>query len=379
MSLSILIGGDLCPIGKPAKLFQQGDAQKIFHDLVSEFECSDISLVNLECPLTDNGMPTFKSGPVLNAPSSSINGMKNAGIDIINLANNHIMDYGPEGLRNTLNICRGAKINIVGAGKNIHEACKPMIQEINGIRTAFLAMAEHEWSIADKKTPGANPLDIIFYREFIKDYHDKYDYLVVLVHGGKENYPYPSPEDQRVARFFVNEGANAVVFQHSHVAGCYEMYKNSPIVYGQGNLLFDKGPNQPDSWNRGFLVKLVVDKKKGCDFNIIPFSITDTREGIQKMQGEEKEKFIQEIYKRNEQILTDGFIENKWVETCISEEKRYMRIFLNYNRLFSLFNRFISIDKLLFKKEWKSRILSYIRCESHRESILSILEEKYLR
>lgn len=379
MSISVLIGGDLCPIGEPAGLFQRGDSQTIFNDLVTEFKNSDISLLNLECPLIDKGIPIIKVGPALKAPASGINGIKNIGIDIVNLANNHIMDYGPEGLENTINICRSSKLNVVGVGKNIHEARKPLIKEINGIKIAFLAMVENEWSIASENKPGSNPLDLILFREFIIEYHNKYDRLVVLVHGGKENYPYPSPENQRVARFFVNEGADAVVFQHSHISGCYELYKDSPIVYGQGNLLFNKESGQPDYWDQGFLVKLVMAKEKGCDINIIPFSITETRQGIQKMQREKKEKFLQEINRRNKQILTKGFIEKQWKIICLSEERRYMRTFSNYNKLFSLFNRFIPIDRLLFRKDWKRRILSYIRCESHREAIISILEEKHIK
>ena len=111
-------------------------------------------MLNLECTLIDGNTPIIKNGPILWVSSKCINGIKNSGIKLVNLANNHILDHGWQGLANTIEICKKEGIDIVGAGeiKNY---------KINNIRIAILSMAEHEYSTAEKMSYGANPLDLI--------------------------------------------------------------------------------------------------------------------------------------------------------------------------------------------------------------------------
>ncbi|MGI0009907.1 MAG: CapA family protein, partial [Nitrosopumilaceae archaeon] len=104
--INILIGGDVCPIGRNSPFFKMGDAANIFNDLLVEFQNADLSIVNLECPLINERTPLLKNGPVLGVESDCINGLKKAGIDVVNLANNHILDHGRAGLMNTLKICQ---------------------------------------------------------------------------------------------------------------------------------------------------------------------------------------------------------------------------------------------------------------------------------
>ena len=77
------------------------------------------------------------------------------------------------------------------------------------------------------------------------------------MHGGNEGYPYPSPRLMDTCRFLVEQGANAVICQHSHCVGCYEEYRGGHIVYGQGNLIFDASI-PPPGWNEGVLVRLHI-------------------------------------------------------------------------------------------------------------------------
>jgi len=197
VKIKILIGGDTCPIGRNQSLFESGDAHALLNDLMPEFEQADLSIVNLECPLIREESPIEKVGPNLGVPEACVKGLKEMGIDIVGLANNHIMDHGAEGLRNTISVCRDARLGTVGAGENLSEAADIFIQNTNGIRIGVMALAEHEFSIATKNTPGANPLDLIEYVRSVRRHQDEYDYLIVLLHGGKEHYPYPSPVLQR--------------------------------------------------------------------------------------------------------------------------------------------------------------------------------------
>jgi len=99
--MKILIGGNVAPIGRNERYFIDGDIEKLFNDLATEFKEGDLSVINLECSLIDESMPILKSGPVFGAKSACINAI---GIDVVSLANNHIMDHGPAGLKNTLEI-----------------------------------------------------------------------------------------------------------------------------------------------------------------------------------------------------------------------------------------------------------------------------------
>ena len=93
-TVSVVIGADICPIGGNQSFFESGDAGNLLHDLLPEFDAADLSIANLECPLIEQAAPIMKTGPVFGEPSACINGIKQAGIDVLTLANNHIMDHG---------------------------------------------------------------------------------------------------------------------------------------------------------------------------------------------------------------------------------------------------------------------------------------------
>src|SRR5690606_29065463 len=112
------------------------------------------------------------------------------------------------------------------------------------IKIGFYVCAEHEFSIASVDSPGANPFDPLESLDHIADLKNECDYVVVLYHGGKEHYRYPSPYLQKVCRKMADKGANLVICQHSHCIGCFEVYKDSTLVYGQGNFIFNKHDNE---------------------------------------------------------------------------------------------------------------------------------------
>jgi poly-gamma-glutamate synthesis protein (capsule biosynthesis protein) len=86
--------------------FLAGDAQTVFNDLLNVFEKADLTVVNLECPLIRKKSPILKSGPVFGADSASVNGIKNAHIKVVGLANSYIIDHGAKGLKNTISTRR---------------------------------------------------------------------------------------------------------------------------------------------------------------------------------------------------------------------------------------------------------------------------------
>jgi len=120
--IKIIIGGDVCPINRNESYFKKGDAKSIFNDLLTGLKSADLSIVNLECPLIDKYTPIIKNGPTLGVSSKCINGIKKSGIKLVNLANNHILDHGWQGIKNTIEVCKKEGVDIIGAGKNQEEA-----------------------------------------------------------------------------------------------------------------------------------------------------------------------------------------------------------------------------------------------------------------
>ncbi len=377
--INLLVGGDLCPIGKNLPYFINGNADVLFNDLLPYFCDADLSIVNLECPLINESKPIKKNGPVIGVESACINGINKAKIDVLNLANNHIMDHGKEGLANTLQICSEVDIATVGAGKDLDNARQILIKEVKGIRIGIIAVAEHEFSIAKENLYGANPLDLIDYVRVVKRQRDKFDYLVVLVHGGNELYPLPSPRLRDTCRFFVEMGANAVIVQHTHCSGCYEQYNGAYIVYGQGNFIFDIGENQSGQWNKGFLVQLEISDKDNHVLNLIPLVQSHGNIGAQKMPKELESEFLKEINERSSKLADSHYIQQEWLNFCNEREDYYYSRFLPTifnNRLFGKLSSYFPFAKRLFSEKHFLRIENVIQCESHREVLETIFSKR---
>lgn len=371
--IHVVIGGDICPVGRNMPYFIDGDTPKLFNDLLNEFDKADLTIVNLECPLIRKESPILKSGPVLGADSACINGLNNAHIQIIGLANNHIMDHGAEGLRNTISVCRDAELTTVGAGENLSEAADIFIQNTNGIRIAVMALAEHEFSIATKSSPGANPLDLIEYVRNVKRHQDEYDYLIVLLHGGKEHYPYPSPNLQQTCRFMVEEGASAVICQHSHCPGCYEDYAGGHIVYGQGNLIFDSYPDRQETWSKGYLVSLSIKPDSTSEMEIIPYIQSDAQIGARRLEKNEEENFRRDLENKSVLIKDDDFVEKQWKRFCEKYRYTYFSVLRGHNRLVRGINKLLHFTDIFYSKNSLLTLQNVIRCEAHREVIETIL------
>ena len=195
----IVIGADLVPTASNEENFIKGDLSgTLCKELLDILADADFRIFNLETPLYDGNTPIKKAGPNLSAKCDTVNGIKALNVDLLTLANNHIMDHGVAGLNSTLDTLKQAGIDFVGVGANVSEANKPYTFDFAGKKIGVYACAEHEFSIATEDTPGANPVDLLEIFEHIQRLKSECDYVIVLYHGGKEYYRYPSPDLQRL-------------------------------------------------------------------------------------------------------------------------------------------------------------------------------------
>jgi len=376
--MKIVIAGDTVPTKTNFELFIRADMQTLLGKELSEYlSKADYKILNLETSLCNNMEPILKSGPHLIAPTSTIKGLKALGINLVTLANNHIMDQGAQGARETINALDSVGIGYVGFGDNLSEAKKPHIASINGIKIGIYACAEHEFSIAKNNRPGANPFDPLFSLDHIANLKNESDYLIVLYHGGREMYRYPSPELQRTCRRIVDKGADAVICQHSHSIGCAEYYKDSYILYGQGNFIFDANDNE--YWNNGLIVVIDLDNDLNSKIELIP--IVKHSNTICLPDEETRTKILYGFQQRSE-ILNDP-------EKIISEYQKYTKSIQDeiFSSLIGKMRKrfyFKALNKIFRHKLWKlffdkSSLLyleNCLNCEAHREIITECIRNQ---
>lgn len=367
--MKILVAGDFCPQHRVAELFEKGSFSHVLGDVKETIESADYSIVNFECPITKGGeKPIEKIGPNLQCGESGMQAVKWAGFDCVTLANNHFLDYGEEGVKNTLETCKKYDIDTVGGGVNLQEASRILYKEINGQTLAIINCCEHEFSIATEDTAGSNPLNPIQQYYAIKEAKSNADYVLVIVHGGHEMWQLPSPRMQETYRFFVDAGADAVVNHHQHCYSGYEIYKKKPIFYGIGNFCFDEKGCERGSWNEGYIVSL--DFGKGVNFRIQPFNQCSNKARVQLLP---ESAFATRINSINNTITN---LEQLTIET----NRYYQNTSKLYSNIFEpIFNRFYLGAK---RRGWlpsfisiKRRViaLDYISCESHCDKLLFYL------
>lgn len=374
--MSIIIGADIVPTASNQVLFAEENAEQLIGTELSEIlQSADYRIFNLEVPLVDQARPIAKHGPNLIAPTESVNGLRAMGIDLLTLANNHIMDQGTVGLNSTVRMLDQAGISHVGTGDNLWHSIAPFFFSVKGKRYGVYACAEHEFSIAGENTPGANPFDPLESLDHVARMKAQCDYAIVLYHGGKEYYRYPSPNLQKTCRKLVQKGANLVICQHSHCIGCEEKYQGGTIVYGQGNFLFDDGDDE--YWNTSLLVRIEDDGQ------ICYVPLKKQGNYMRLATGNDVQTILQSFDQRSEEIRYPGFIQEKYSEFAKEHISGYILYFLGLDRNF--FYRALNklsgqrLRKFIVKHAIKKRGLgmqNYIECEAHWELFLKGLGGK---
>jgi hypothetical protein len=377
--LRVLIGGDICPVHRVEPLLIAHDKVLIgpFKQL---FDRQDLVIGNLECPLTKYNTPIAKVGPQLRAQPECAPGLKALGFDVLTLANNHMMDMGEEGLRETLQVCDSADLLTVGAGLSRQQIEDPLIVERKGTKIGLIAIAENEFStISSQKGIGCCPLDVTLNTRLLRKTRDEVEFLIVLLHGGNEHYPYPSPRFADLCRFFVEMGADAVVCHHTHTISGIEIYRNKPIVYGVGNLLFDSISKRPATWYKGMFVEIAFNKVGLVSLRLFPFQQCSQTIGLAELDNAENHKTAEILNHFSEIIAHPEKLENEWRSFCRNRRFAYLIRLYGFGwfrvRLYMLFNK-IGIDLFRYHSQKKRlRLLNSMRCEAHRYASEEILRK----
>ncbi|GAB1484526.1 hypothetical protein MASR2M78_33440 [Treponema sp.] len=215
-------------VGRNASKNGWADPFRASQSLISS---ADIAFANLECPASYLGEPypgkdsevTFRAEP------GSLLGIKYAGFDVLSLANNHMNDFGQEALVETLDALDTLGIARSGAGRNRAEAHKAAILSHEGKKLAFLAYAEHMWSVIEAgDRAGVAIVEEKAMAADIAAARENADIVLVSIHWGEEHEGLPRERDRALARRLIDAGANGIIGHHPHVLQGAEFYKGAP-------------------------------------------------------------------------------------------------------------------------------------------------------
>jgi poly-gamma-glutamate synthesis protein (capsule biosynthesis protein) len=285
--------------------------------------------------------------------------------DVVSLCNNHIMDYGEDGLRSTIAALKEAGIAYFGAGDDLDEADRPHYFVKNGVQIGVYAVCEHEFSVATERTAGANPLNLIELGDRIRDIRSNCDRLIVLYHGGREHYPYPSPNVQSACRKMAECGASLVLCQHSHCVGCYEKWENATIVYGQGNFIFDVTDGEA-CFDTGLLVRYSIGNFGADKVSFVP--IVRTKGGAELADDAKAAEIMEAFETRSRRIRVQGFVKARY--KAYAEEKKdvLLKAFIGDSVALRGLNVIHGRKTTkMFSRESKLKMLDYLMCESIHE------------
>jgi len=259
-ALNVFIAGDFYGAGRQAEM----DSNELLSGIDSLMEGADLRILNFESPLGEPSKPIVKSGPPLIAPRKSAKLLQGR-FDVALLANNHVLDFGPEALLKTIAELRKRGIKTVGAGRDAKEAAKPLTLKLKGWRIGILSLCENEFSLAGKNSPGAAGIDCHRACSQIRKLKESCDATLVVTHGGNEHNPLPSPRVLSMSRLFAEAGATAVINAHPHTPQGIEKWRGVPIAYSLGNFVFDKlWKDMPPWWHVGMPVMLKLKRAKGA-------------------------------------------------------------------------------------------------------------------
>lgn len=252
-------------------------------DTLPLLQRADARFINLECTITDWGEPEPGKVFCFRTDAKNVEVLRVAHIDAVSLANNHVLDFGEPGLRETLRNLDASGIRHAGAGLTAEEAQRPAWLPLDGLRIAFLAATDNqpEWEATASK-PGVfytpiDPADERFQRlvTLVREAKGEADLVVVSLHWGP-NWGYqPLPEHPTAARLLIESGAD-IIFGHSaHIFRGVEVYRGRPILYSCGDFVDDYAVDQVERNDESFIFQVHLTSRELARLSLIPTIIDE--------------------------------------------------------------------------------------------------------
>ncbi len=237
-----------------------------------------LTVGNLEGTIPEVHKPTPLHGFTFSFATGTLSVLHDAGFDILSLANNHALDYGEDGYRNTRTLCEKARMECFGHPRSLNENS-----------TATFSVGDTVVGIVFLHTLHGNP-DMFTLKLMIEKLSSISDIQIAYIHWGVEYELTHSNDQQNFAHALIDFGVDAVIGHHPHVVQDIELYNNKPIVYSLGNFVFDQyfSPHVM----QGLGVQLTIGEES-LEYALVPFSNTGSKSSPRIMENEEKSIFFE--------------------------------------------------------------------------------------
>lgn len=304
------VGDILLSDGVLNQFDQKGINGVVSKTVLASLQNADITMANEEFPFGTTGAKMEDKQFTFRISPKRVPILKQLGIDLVTLANNHAMDYGREALLSSFETLDGAGITYVGAGKNLNEAKQIRYKSVNHIKLAYIAASrvipEAGWN-AGADLPGMlTAYDPTIVLEQIKTAEQNADFTIVYLHWGIERKDKPESYQRELAKKFIEAGADLVIGSHPHCLQGIEYYKHKPIVYSLGNFIFGT------TISKTAVLNVALDKTLNPQLSVIPCEGTNffTKEILDTNKRTNFYNYLQDI---SFQVLIDknGMIQER--------------------------------------------------------------------
>jgi poly-gamma-glutamate synthesis protein (capsule biosynthesis protein) len=239
-TITLAFAGDVHFTGRTAGLLAHPDSA--FGPISAVLSSTDLTMVNLETAVTDRGTPQPKTFH-FRAPASAFAALRAAGIDLVTVANNHVLDYGQVGLADTLAAAKAADFPLVGAGTDASQAWMPWYTTLGGRRIAILGMSQvndlaSSW-VATPTRPGeAHVIDLARSLDAVRQAKQHADVVIVFMHWGTEGQACPNAAQRDLAPKLAAAGADIIIGAHAHILQGSGWLGHTFVAYGMANFLW---------------------------------------------------------------------------------------------------------------------------------------------
>jgi len=240
---TVAFGGDVHFEGQ-LRVRLDADPDTAFGPVAEHLRGADLAMVNLETAVTAGGTPAPKQF-VFRAPPAAFRAVRSAGVDVVTMANNHGMDYGEAGLRDSVAAARQAGLPAVGIGGDAAEAYRPYTATVKGNKVAVIGATQvlddeliQAWTATDTKAGLASAKDVPRLVRAVREARESADIVIVNLHWGQELNSCATPVQRDLAGRLIAAGADAVVGSHAHVLQAGGFRDGGYVHYGLGNFLF---------------------------------------------------------------------------------------------------------------------------------------------
>ena len=243
-AVRVVSGGDVMSDRGVKAYAKQYGADAVLSGVAPQLEAGDAAWVNLEGPISTVGTPTAGKDYTFEGSPAMAGALAGAGIDVVTLANNHAVDYGPSALLDTIKNLKAAGIKVAGGGRDFAAAHTPaLIKTKAGATIAFLGYDDVIWpgyaATATQAGIAEAVTDMEQVKSDIREAKKNADFVVVAFHWGYEYEHYPIAQQTSEGHAAIDAGADLVIGHHPHVLQGFEAYHGRLIAYSLGDFVFD--------------------------------------------------------------------------------------------------------------------------------------------